>query len=547
MSPPLPLHIGAAAGFSGDRTDAARPVVDSLLRRDGARVLIFETLAERTLALAQQARRADPQAGYEPLLDALLRPVLADCLAHGIRIVSNFGAAHPQAAAARIRALAAELGLRRPRIAVVSGDDLSDPAHHALLREALATAPAFDPARDAVPAGDGGTGRDSSRIGERDGIGIGIGIGHDHRPAAPSADDCWYAGDGPANGPTRQTSGTPVRPGRPASDWPADAPIVSANVYLGAEGIAEALRAGVDIVVTGRVADPALVLGPALAHFGWAADDWDRLAGATMAGHLLECGAQVCGGYYADPGYKDVPGLARVGFPLAELFDDGSCIVGKAEGTGGRLDLHTVTEQLLYELHDPGAYLTPDVVADIRTARLEAVGTDRVRLSGVRGHPRPATLKANVFRPGGWMAEGEISYAGPGAEARARLAGTVLRERLADLAPLTGDDADDPADDPATAPRLRLDLIGVASVLADDGGRWLDALPAGEATDVRLRAATRQPTRAAAERLTREVTALYTCGPAGGGGVRTALRERLATASCLLPRAHIHTRVEIDA
>ncbi|MEK8027531.1 acyclic terpene utilization AtuA family protein [Pseudaquabacterium rugosum] len=526
MSPPLPLHIGAAAGFSGDRTDAARPVVDSLLRRDGARVLIFETLAERTLALAQQARRADPQAGYEPLLDALLRPVLADCLAHGIRIVSNFGAAHPQAAAARIRALAAELGLRRPRIAVVSGDDLSDPAHHALLREALATAPAFDPGTGA--GGDAGTD-----------------TGSDHRIDTTSTADRWCADDdaAPATGPHTPAAGRRAPTGRTAPAWPADAPIVSANVYLGAEGIAEALRAGVDIVVTGRVADPALVLGPALAHFGWAADDWDRLAGATMAGHLLECGAQVCGGYYADPGYKDVPGLARVGFPLAELFDDGSCIVGKAEGTGGRLDLHTVTEQLLYELHDPGAYLTPDVVADIRTARLEAVGTDRVRLSGVCGHPRPATLKANVFRPGGWMAEGEISYAGPGAEARARLAGTVLRERLADLAPLAGDDADDPA----AAPRLRLDLIGVASVLADDGGRWLDALPAGEATDVRLRAATRQPTRAAAERLTREVTALYTCGPAGGGGVRTALRERLATASCLLPRAHIHTRVEIDA
>lgn len=537
MSAQPSLHIGAAAGFSGDRTDAARPVVDSLLRRDGSRVLIFETLAERTLALAQQARRADPQAGYEPLLDALLRPVLADCLAHGIRIVSNFGAAHPQAAAARIRALAAELGLRRPRIAVVSGDDLSDPVHHALLREALATAPAFDPGTGADAAGgDAGTSSSTS------GTGTDTDMGSAHRAGT---DDRWCADDdaAPDAGPHTPASGRRAPTGRTAPAWPADAPIVSANVYLGAEGIAEALRAGVDIVVTGRVADPALVLGPALAHFGWAADDWDRLAGATMAGHLLECGAQVCGGYYADPGYKDVPGLARVGFPLAELFDDGSCVIGKADGTGGQLDLHTVTEQLLYELHDPGAYLTPDVVADIRTARLEAVGSDRVRLSGVRGHPRPATLKANVFRPGGWMAEGEISYAGPGAEARARLAGTVLRERLADLAPLAGDDADDPT----AAPRLRLDLIGVASVLADDGGRWLDTQPAGEATDVRLRAATRQPTRAAAERLTREVTALYTCGPAGGGGVRTALRERLATASCLLPRTHIHTRVEIEA
>ncbi len=433
------LRIGCAAGFSGDRTDAAAPVVRALIDSGQPAVLIFETLAERTLALAQLARRAHPDAGYEPLLDELLRPVLADCLAHGVRIVSNFGAANPLGAARRIQQLAHELGARHPRVAVVHGDDLSGPQHRAVLAQALGAA---------MP----------------------------------------------------------------------QEPVVSANAYIGAQPIADALRAGADIVVCGRVADPSLVLGPALAHYGWKMDDWDRLARATMAGHLLECGAQVTGGYFADPGYKDVPDLARLGYPIAEIDADGHCTVTKPEGTGGRIDERTVKEQLLYELHDPAAYLTPDVVADITAARAEQLGPDRVRLTGVRGHARPPSLKVNVCFESGWFAEGEISYAGARAEARARLAGEVLRERLAGVAP------------------LRLDLIGVASVFGDDAGCWLAAQAEGDARDVRLRAALQHATQACAQRLVHEVTALYCTGPAGGGGVRTALRPRLGTVSCLVPR-----------
>ena len=297
--------------------------------------------------------------------------------------------------------------------------------------------------------------------------------------------------------------------------------VVSANAYLGAEAIADALLAGADIVVCGRVADPSLAVGPALAHFGWARDDWTRIARATMAGHLLECGTQVTGGYYADPGYKDVPGLATLGYPIAEIDADGHCTITKPAGTGGRIDAHTVKEQLLYEVHDPAAYLTPDVVADITEAEVTELAPDRVRLSGVRGHARPAGLKVNVCHATGWFAEGEISYAGARAEGRARLAAQVLRERLAGLGP------------------LRADLIGVASVFADDGGQWLADLPAGDAQDVRLRVALNHTDKPSAERLGREVTALYTCGPAGGGGVRTALRQRLGTVSCTVPREQV--------
>ena len=446
-SPPV-LRIGCAAGFSGDRTDAAGPVVEALVAAGGPAVLIFETLAERTLALAQLARRQDPSAGYEPLLDAMLAPVLAKCLTHGVKIVSNFGAANPRGAALRIRELARQQGLRAPRIAVIHGDDVSGAAHRAALQRALG--PALE-------------GRD----------------------------------------------------------------VVSANAYLGAEPIADALAAGAQIVVGGRIADPSLTVGPALAHFGWARDDWHRLGRATMAGHLLECGAQVSGGYYADPGLKDVPGLANLGYPIAEIDEQGHCTITKPAGSGGRVDEHTVKEQLLYEVHDPAAYLTPDVVADITAAQVEEIGADRVRLTGVRGHARTDALKINVCNASGWLAEGEISYAGARAEARARLAADVLRERLRDVGP------------------LRADLIGVASVFGDDAGRWLAATPAGDARDVRLRVALRHAERASAERLTREVTALYCCGPAGGGGVRTAIRPTLGTLSCLLPRDEVPAGFEM--
>lgn len=442
-----PLLIGCAAGFSGDRVDAAAAVVDTLIQRGGPAFLIFETLAERTLALAQLRRRADPDAGFEPLLDDMLRPVLARCLQHNIRIVSNFGAANPLAAARLIRKMAGELGLPAPRIAVVGGDDLSGVPHRQLLREQLGAA--------------------------IDGI-----------------------------------------------------QMVSANAYIGAEAIAAALDAGAQIVVAGRVADPSLTVGPAMSHFGWRADDWDLLARATMAGHLLECGAQVCGGYFADPAYKDVPDLHAVGYPIAEISSDGHCVIGKAAHTGGLVSLASVKEQLLYEVHDPAAYLTPDVVADISGAQLKQLAPDRVALTGVCGHARPASLKVNVCHEGGWLAEGEISYAGPRAETRARLAADVLRKRLPAL-------------------HLRVDLIGTLSIMGDDAGRLLSATPVGDARDVRLRVAATHAERAQAERLAREVMALYTCGPAGGGGVRTALTPRLNTLSCLVPREAVPVHFEM--
>jgi hypothetical protein len=426
--------------------DAPGPVVRTLIERGGPAAIIFEMLAERTLAFAQLEKQRDPAKGYEPLLELELRPILADCLTHGIPIVGNFGAANPRGAALHIQRLAGELGVKAPKIGVVEGDDLSGAKGEAIVRQYI---------------------------------------------------DKEYAAR----------------------------PFASANVYQGATEIAQALREGAQVVVTGRVADPSLTVGPALAHYGWSGTDWDRLAGATMAGHLLECGAQVTGGYFADPGMKDVPDLANVGYPITEIAADGSCVVTKASRTGGLVDTRTVKEQLLYELHDPAAYLTPDVVADISEAEVAQVGKDRVRLTGVRGHPRPATLKSNVFFEGGWLGDGEISYAGPNAEARARLGAQIIRERMGHLL------------------KLRVDLIGVVSILADDSGRMLEKTPVGHATDVRLRVAAAHAEEALVDRLMREVTALWTAGPAGGGGARVTKRKRLSTTSCYIPRELVPARL----
>jgi hypothetical protein len=441
------LLIGNGAGFSGDRLDVALPVVRTLIARGGPAVMTFETLAERTLALGVLARRGNAEAGYEPMLLPLLRPILALCLDHAIPIIGNFGAANPRAAAGAIARLASELGLRPPRIAVVEGDDVRD-----LLDDAGVLWPE----------------------------------------------------------------------GRPTGA------IIAANAYLGAFPIAEALGRGAEVVVTGRIADPALALGPLIHAFGWGEGALDHLAAGTLAGHLLECGAQVTGGYFADPGTKDVPGMERLGFPIAEVGEDGSIVITKADDTGGLVDRRTVTEQILYEIHDPAAYLTPDVTLDVTGVTLAEEGRDRVRVTGARGHAAPATLKATVSLEGGFLGEGEISYAGPNAAARARLAAETLRQRIA------------PA---GNTIRARIDILGLQAVFdSDDAARGAPAMPDGE---FRVRLAAASPDRAAAEAAAREVLHLYCTGPAGGGGVRIAVTPRIATTSALIPRARITPRVSV--
>ena len=311
--------------------------------------------------------------------------------------------------------------------------------------------------------------------------------------------------------------------GKPLSDYPN---IVSANAYLGAEALLPAFEAKPDVIITGRVADPSLFLAPMIHHFGWSQTDWERMGRGTAIGHLLECAGQVTGGYFADPGVKDVPGLAHLGFPFAAVDADGSAFISKVPGTGGFVNRQTTTEQLLYEVTDPTAYLTPDVTADFSQVEFHDLGQDRVAVRGAHGKPRPETLKVSVGYRAGWVGEGEISYAGPNARARAVLAGEIVNERLSELA---GERLHE----------LRIDLIGINATHRTDFGAG------GEPYEVRLRVAGRTDERETAELIGREIESLGTNGPAGGGGFRRWVTEKIGVVSTLIPRAHVQTKVTV--
>lgn len=298
--------------------------------------------------------------------------------------------------------------------------------------------------------------------------------------------------------------------------------LVSANAYLGAEALLPALESGADVILTGRVADPSLFLAPAMHEFGWDPADWDRMAAGTVMGHLLECGGQVTGGYYADPGVKDVPRFAELGFPYVEIEADGRFVVSKPDDTGGIVNLMTVKEQLLYEVTDPRGYATPDVLADFTTVRIAQAGPDRVAISHATGRPRPSQLKVSIGYHAGWVGEGEISYAGPNALARARLAAETLRVRLA------------PEFD-----ALRVDLIGLGSL----HGRPLH--PVGEPYEIRVRVAGRAGIKEKAERVGEEVEALWTNGPGGGGGARKGVREQIGVVSTLIERERVRPELQV--
>jgi hypothetical protein len=293
--------------------------------------------------------------------------------------------------------------------------------------------------------------------------------------------------------------------------------LLSANAYLGAAPMAEALNAGADIVITGRASDPALFLAPMIHAFGWALDDWNLLGQGTVAGHLLECAGQITGGYFADPGYKDVVGLARLGFPIGEVGEDGSLVITKVAGSGGAVTAQTCKEQLLYEVHDPTKYLQPDVTADFSQVKVEEIAPDRVRISGGRGTKRTDTLKVSVGYIDSFIGEGQISYAGPGALARGRLALEIVRERLK----LTG----------VQSSELRFDLIGVDSLHGSEVSAH-----ANEPYEVRVRVAGRTESLREAVRIGNEVETLFTNGPAAGGGATKSARDVVAVASVLLPR-----------
>lgn len=439
------IRIGSGAGYAGDRIE---PAVE-LAEKGALDYLVFECLAERTIAIGQKQKQQDPDKGYNELLEARMRAVLPVCHAKGVRIITNMGSANPIAAGKAVLKVAESLGLNRLKVAVVTGD------------EVLSLIQSMDLTLDEA--------------------------------------------------------------GLPVSRF--DKPLLSANAYLGTAGLLEALDANADVVIAGRVADPSLFLAPMVHEFNWAADDWHHLGMGTCIGHLLECAGQITGGYYADPGVKDVPGLAQLGFPLAEVNEDGSATITKVAGSGGLVTEDTCKEQLLYEIHRPDRYLTPDVVADFSHVRFIQRGPDTVEVTGATGSPRTESLKVSVGYQDGFIGEGEISYAGPGAVNRGRLALEIVRDRFALYH--------------FNAEETRFDLIGVNALHGETRGHDSDPY------EVRARVAARCTTRAQAVNVGNEVETLYTNGPAGGGGVMKSVKEILAMDSTLIPRQCVQHQVTV--
>jgi hypothetical protein len=441
------IRIGAGAGYGGDRFEPALELVE----KGRIDYLVYECMAERTIALYQQERLKNQDLGFNPQLERRLFPVLEPCFRKGIKIISNMGAAHPLAALAKVRQMAAASGLKGLKVAAVLGDEV-------------------------------------------------LGVVKEHK-------------------------GKILETGEDVSVYKER--MISANAYLGCAPLVEALSLGADVILTGRVADPALFLAPMVHEFGWDLNDYSRIGQGTVVGHLLECAGQITGGYFADPGYKEVLRLHELGFPIAEVEADGSAVITKPPGSGGVVSLATCKEQLLYEIHDPAAYYTPDCVADFTEVNLIVVGTDRVQVIGGKGYPRPDELKVSIGYRDSFIGEGEIGYAGTGALARARLAGDIVKKRLEIMG--------------VNLQEIKIDLIGVESL---HGSRIYDRLR--EPYEVRLRVAARTAAWEEAVRIGEEVETLWTNGPAGGGGARRLVREVIGIVSCLIHREAVRPQVVME-
>jgi hypothetical protein len=304
--------------------------------------------------------------------------------------------------------------------------------------------------------------------------------------------------------------------------------IQSANVYLGAAPLVEALKRGAQIVITGRATDTGLTLAPLIHEFGWAADDWNRLAAGTIAGHIIECGAQ-CSGGNCQYEWRSIPDLVNVGFPIAEGFPDGTFVITKHEGTGGRVNIPSVKEQLVYEMGDPHEYITPDVVADFTTIHLQDDGRDRVRVFGIEGRPATEFLKVSISYSAGYKAVGTLVYAWPDAFDKARAADRILRERLDRLG-------------------LRFDHTLTEFVGANATHGPLAGEPRADAPEVQLRVGVRGQDRAAIERFTKEIAPLILTGPpavTGFAGGRPKVEEIVAYWPALIPKKEIEPEVEV--
>lgn len=435
------IRIGSGAGYGGDRLEPAL----ELIEKGSLDYICFECLAERTIALAQKEMIANPEKGYNHLLEYRMEKVLPLAHRHGVKIITNMGAANPSAAMMLVKEIAQKHGLTGLKIAAVLGDDVL------YLIERY---------QDSILLENG-------------------------KPLASVNDK-----------------------------------IISANAYMGTTGIIRALEEGADVIITGRVADPSLFLAPLMHEFQWGEEDVGLLGKGTLIGHLLECAAQVCGGYFADPSNKIVPELWNVGFPFVEVDETGSGYISKIKSSGGLINTATCTEQLLYEIHDPQQYITPDCVADFSKVEFEESAPDQVTFKYATGKSATDTYKVSVGYHNGYFGEGQISYGGFNCLQRAKLAGEIVRRRLEKF----------------KFSDLRFDFIGLNSISPRE-------LEERNVDEVRLRVSGRANSKEAALQIGREVETLYTNGPAGGGGAVQSTEEVISVVSILVPKSEVRTEV----
>lgn len=459
------VRIGNAQGFWGDRGSAA---AELLAREPDLDYLTLDYLAEVSLSIMAVQRDRDPNAGYARDFVEVVRS-LADYFKNGgrCRIVTNAGGLNPHGCAAACVAALAQVGCPPLNIAVVSGDDVLE-----LLRATETE------------------GRAECRV---------------------QSAKCSFE---------NLDSSQPLAVVRDR--------LVTANAYVGATPIVEALRLGADIVITGRTADPSLTVAPCVHHFGWSLTDWDRLAGATVAGHLIECGVQVTGGISTD--WLEVPDTAELSFPIVEVADDGTCIVTKPADTGGCLDERTVKEQLVYEIGNPDEYLSPDVTVSFRSLTVEDLGNDRVRVSGARGRPAPETLKVSATYRDGFRAAGTLTIFGRNAVTKARRAGEIVLQRVCNAGFELRDSFIECLGTGASVPAVPSRI---------DESQFLETV---------LRIAVEAEDRAAVECFARELMPLVTAGPQGTTGYaegRPHPHPVFRYWPCLIDRDLVHPRVEM--
>lgn len=434
------IRIGCGAGCSYDRIEPAIELVE----KGNLDYIVFECLAERTIAINQQQKQKDPQKGYTPMLEERMRGILKQAKENCVKIITNMGAANPKAAVELIINIANDMGINNLKIAMVCGDDITDEIHN-------------------------------------------------------YKDIMMYQTD--------KTLGE------------IDGDIISANVYLGADAINAALEKGADIVITGRVADVALFVGPLMYEFGWTESNLHEIGQATLLGHLLECGGQITGGYFADPGYKDVENLHILGGPIAEINETGDFIVTKVKGSGGEVSIGTCKEQLLYEITDPSCYITPNAIVDFTNVIFKQIEKDVVSVTGAISKGAPKTFKVNIGYIDCYIGEGEVSFGGLNSLSRARLCAEIVEKRLE----IVG----------AKISEYRVDYIGYNSLYKTKISNIISPI---EHNEIRLRISGRTKSYEDAKLIAKEMEYLYTNGPAGSSGIESNVKKIISIGAIIISK-----------